>query len=65
VISIAHLESAHADSFNRPTPDHPAAEAVFADEWEVEKVVNKWTKKLRGKEVVEYCYGMEAMREDE
>jgi Chromo (CHRromatin Organisation MOdifier) domain len=52
VISIAHLEPAHADSFNRPTPDHP--DAVFADEWEVEKAVNKRVKKLRGKEVVEY-----------
>jgi Chromo (CHRromatin Organisation MOdifier) domain len=51
-VSIAHLEPAKDDPFQRPTPTHP--EAVNADEWEIERIINKGVRKVRGKEVIEY-----------
>ncbi|KAN0086940.1 hypothetical protein V8E54_000628 [Elaphomyces granulatus] len=53
VISIAHLESAKEDPFDRPVPNHP--DAVFSDEWEVERIVNKRTQRTKGgKHATEY-----------
>jgi len=45
VISIAHLEPAKEDPFDRPVPNHP--DAVFSDEWEIERIVNKRTRRTK------------------
>jgi chromodomain-containing protein len=53
VISIAHLEPAKEDPFNRPVPNHP--DAVFSDEWEIERIVNKRIQRTKGgKHATEY-----------
>jgi hypothetical protein len=53
VISIAHLEPAKEDPFDRPVPNHP--DAVFSDEWEIERIVNKRIRRTKGgKHATEY-----------
>jgi hypothetical protein len=52
VISIAHLEPYTEDPFERPSPSHP--DAVYADEWEIEKILAKRVKTVRGKHFTDY-----------
>ena len=59
VISVAHLEPAKDDAFNRPQPDHP--EPIYVDgdtenmkSFEVEAVLNKRERRRGRKVITEY-----------
>ena len=59
MISVAHLEPAKDDAFNRPQPDHP--EPIYVDgdtenmkSFEVEAVLNKRERRRGRKVITEY-----------